>query len=55
MCFRNFSFTETPQAQKERLRNGISLASKRPLMLPAGSEGGGDTEAEVEAAEASGN
>lgn len=51
MCFRNFSFTETPQAQKERLKNEISLASKRPLMLPTGVEGagGGDAEAEVEA------
>jgi hypothetical protein len=57
MCFRNFSFSETPQAQKERLKNGLSLASKRPLMIPSASEGagGGDAEADVEAAETSGN
>ena len=57
MCFRNFSFTETPQAQKERLKHGLSLASKRPLLIPSVSEGagGGDAEADVEAAETSGN
>jgi hypothetical protein len=50
MCFKNFSFTESPQAQKERIKSGLSLASKRPLVIPAATEGagGGDAEGESE-------
>jgi hypothetical protein len=57
MCFRNFTFTETPQAQKERLKNGLSLVSKRPFVIQEAAEGagGGDAEAEAEGSETSHN
>ncbi len=37
MCFKNFSFTESPQARKERARS--TLLAKYPLVLPNGTEG----------------
>jgi hypothetical protein len=37
MCFKNFSFTETAQARKERSRT--TLLAKHPLVLPVGTEG----------------
>lgn len=37
MSFRNFSFTESPQARKERAR--FTLLAKHPLVLPSGTEG----------------
>lgn len=37
MRFKNFSFTETPLAGKERAR--FTLLAKHPLLLPAGTEG----------------
>ncbi|MDB6035953.1 MAG: hypothetical protein JWM16_6291, partial [Verrucomicrobiales bacterium] len=39
MCFKNFSFTESPQAQRDRAKEGLSLAAKRPLVIPAASVG----------------
>jgi hypothetical protein len=35
MCFRNFSFTESPQVQSERAKNGLSLVTKRSSAIPA--------------------
>jgi hypothetical protein len=40
MCFKSFSFTESPQARKERAR--FTLLAKHPLVLPSGSEGAAD-------------
>jgi hypothetical protein len=51
MCFKNFSFTESPLAQKERAKNGLSLMSKGPLMIPSASEGAGSEDSDVESAE----
>ncbi len=41
MCFRNFSFTESPQAQGERVRSGLSLVTKRPMVIPGPTDGTG--------------
>ncbi|HKP94258.1 MAG TPA: outer membrane lipoprotein-sorting protein [Fibrobacteria bacterium] len=46
MCFRNFSFSESPQAQRERAKNGLSLLAKRPLLAPGDSEGAAAAEVE---------
>ena len=35
MCFKNFSFTESPEVQRERAKEGLSLATKRSLAIPA--------------------
>lgn len=37
MSFKGFSFTESPQARKERAR--YTMLAKHPLVLPAGTEG----------------
>ncbi|MDB5103071.1 MAG: Outer rane lipoproteinsorting protein [Fibrobacteres bacterium] len=50
MCFKNFSFTGTPLAQKERAKN-LSLISSRPLVIPSPSEGGGSQDSDVEGVE----
>jgi hypothetical protein len=44
MCFKNFSFTESPQAQRERAKNGLSLLAKRPLVVPGASEEAADAD-----------
>ncbi len=43
MCFRNFSFTETALARKDR--GQYSLLAKHPLILPTGDAGSGSEEA----------
>lgn len=42
MCFKNFSFSEPPQARKEHAR--LTLLEKHPLVLPPGAEGSPETE-----------
>jgi Outer membrane lipoprotein-sorting protein len=38
MCFRNFSFTESPQVQGERAKTGLSLVTKRSIAIPTANE-----------------
>lgn len=49
MCFKNFSFTETAQARKERSRS--TLLAKHPLVLPSGTEGAAGEETPDEGAD----
>jgi hypothetical protein len=46
MSFKNFSFTETPQAQRDKAKAGVDLLANRPLVVPAPSDGSEDTETE---------
>ncbi len=35
MCFKNFSFLESPLAQREKAKGGMNLLANRPLLIPA--------------------